>query len=67
MRPLTERHPDPRLGTTPDQRATTEDAFHRLAHWLAEVSAEAAIDPAKTAVGSTKKRPALAHTGEPSR
>lgn len=48
----------------PDQMILTDDTFHRLAHWLAEVSAEAASDP-ETAVGvSDRKRTTRSRTAE---
>jgi hypothetical protein len=67
MTPVTELRPYSPFRPAEDQRALAQDAFHRLAHWLAEVSAEAASDRATTAVDSTGKRSALDHVGVPSR
>jgi hypothetical protein len=46
-----------------DQRAQADDTYQRLAHWLAEVSAEAAHESATTAAVSTEERFALDHVG----
>ena len=41
MRPLTELHPQLPAPPAQDQGTVAQDTFHRLADWLAEVSAEA--------------------------